>query len=85
MAKKAKKKAKKTDGKRDGYEGFLLRMRPEVKELLAETVEGMNDQRKPGDPAYTMNGVILMAIANTFGSLPASREQTSLKFHKGAA
>ncbi len=86
MAKKTKKAAKKPARTRDGYEQILLRVRPEVREMLDATVEGMNASRRPGDPPYSMTGIILMAIANTFGSSkPEPREQLVLKHVKGAA
>jgi hypothetical protein len=65
--------------KKYGYESILLRVRPEVREMLDATVEGMNAQRKPGDPPYTVTGVILMAIASAFGAPAVDRA------HKGAA
>jgi hypothetical protein len=88
MAKSKAKQRVKPNGKKYGtkVEGILLRVRPEVKEMLVATVDGMNASRRPGDPPYSMTGVILMAIANTFGVQNLTpKEQLTLKLTKGAA
>lgn len=68
MAIQKKKKAQKRKADQHQLEAICLRVPPEVRELLEETVDGMNSERKPGDQRVTMTGVILMAIAGSFGS-----------------
>lgn len=77
---RTRKERKANGSKRDGYEVIFLRVRPEVREMLEAHVAGMNKNRRPGDPAFSVTGVIHMAIANTFGIDP---KQTVLRLSNG--